>query len=61
MGAGSRKRFDYKTLGVFVDMGRGKAVAETRRHPLARPPGLAAGPHATTWRSCPGWGAGRGC
>ncbi len=29
MGAGRRKRFDYKTLGVFVDMGRGKAVAET--------------------------------
>jgi NADH:ubiquinone reductase (H+-translocating) len=29
MGSGKRKRFDYKTLGVFVDMGRGKAVAET--------------------------------
>ena len=29
MGAGKPKRFDYKTLGVFVDMGRGKAVAET--------------------------------
>jgi NADH:ubiquinone reductase (H+-translocating) len=29
MGSGRRKRFSYKTLGVFVDMGRGKAVAET--------------------------------
>jgi NADH:ubiquinone reductase (H+-translocating) len=29
MGAGRRRRFTYKTLGVFVDMGRGKAVAET--------------------------------
>jgi NADH:ubiquinone reductase (H+-translocating) len=29
MGSGKPKRFDYKTLGVFVDMGRGKAVAET--------------------------------
>jgi NADH dehydrogenase len=29
MGSGRPKRFDYKTLGVFVDMGRGKAVAET--------------------------------
>jgi NADH dehydrogenase len=29
MGSGRRRRFTYKTLGVFVDMGRGKAVAET--------------------------------
>jgi len=29
MGSGKRRRFSYKTLGVFVDMGRGKAVAET--------------------------------
>jgi NADH dehydrogenase len=29
MGAGRRRKFTYKTLGVFVDMGRGKAVAET--------------------------------
>jgi NADH dehydrogenase len=29
MGSGRRRRFGYKTLGVFVDMGRGKAVAET--------------------------------
>jgi NADH:ubiquinone reductase (H+-translocating) len=29
MGSGRRRPFTYKTLGVFVDMGRGKAVAET--------------------------------
>jgi NADH dehydrogenase len=29
LGAGSRKPFTYKTLGVFVDMGRHQAVAET--------------------------------
>jgi NADH:ubiquinone reductase (H+-translocating) len=29
MGSGRRRKFTYKTLGVFVDMGRGKAVAET--------------------------------
>jgi NADH dehydrogenase len=29
MGSGKRRKFTYKTLGVFVDMGRGKAVAET--------------------------------
>jgi len=29
LGAGSPKPFTYKTLGVFVDMGRRKAVAET--------------------------------
>jgi NADH dehydrogenase len=29
MGSGRRRRFSYRTLGVFVDMGRGKAVAET--------------------------------
>ena len=32
--ASSRSR--YRTLGVFVDMGRRQAVAETLRHPLAR-------------------------
>src|ERR671914_220402 len=29
LGAGRRKPFTYKTLGVFVDMGRHQAVAET--------------------------------
>jgi NADH dehydrogenase len=29
LGAGKRKAFSYKTLGVFVDMGRHQAVAET--------------------------------
>src|SRR5829696_3921080 len=29
LGAGKRKPFTYKTLGVFVDMGRYQAVAET--------------------------------
>ena len=29
LGGGRRKPFAYKTLGVFVDMGRRKAVAET--------------------------------
>ena len=29
LGAGQRKPFTYKTLGVFVDMGRHQAVAET--------------------------------
>src|ERR687896_55912 len=29
LGAGRRRPFTYKTLGVFVDMGRQKAVAET--------------------------------
>ncbi len=29
LGAGTRKPFTYKTLGVFVDMGRHQAVAET--------------------------------
>jgi NADH dehydrogenase len=29
LGAGRPKRFTYKTLGVFVDMGHRKAVAET--------------------------------
>jgi NADH dehydrogenase len=29
LGAGDRKPFTYKTLGVFVDMGRHQAVAET--------------------------------
>jgi NADH:ubiquinone reductase (H+-translocating) len=29
LGAGTRKPFSYKTLGVFVDMGRHQAVAET--------------------------------
>jgi NADH:ubiquinone reductase (H+-translocating) len=29
LGAGRRKPFTYKTLGVFVDMGRNQAVAET--------------------------------
>jgi len=29
LGAGRRKAFTYKTLGVFVDMGRHQAVAET--------------------------------
>jgi NADH dehydrogenase len=29
IGTGRRRRFTYKTLGVFVDMGRGQAVAQT--------------------------------
>lgn len=29
IGVGSRRPFRYRTLGVFVDMGRGKAVAST--------------------------------
>lgn len=29
LGAGRRRPFRYRTLGVFVDMGRGKAVAST--------------------------------
>lgn len=29
LGTGRRRKFTYKTLGVFVDMGRGKAVAST--------------------------------
>jgi NADH dehydrogenase len=29
LGRGRRRRFRYKTLGVFVDMGRHQAVAET--------------------------------
>jgi NADH:quinone reductase (non-electrogenic) len=29
LGSGRKKRFGYKTLGVFVDMGRQKAVAQT--------------------------------
>jgi len=29
MGTGRKKKFTYKTLGVFVDMGRRKAVAQT--------------------------------
>ena len=29
LGTGRRRKFSYKTLGVFVDMGRRKAVAET--------------------------------
>ena len=29
LGSGKKKKFDYKTLGVFVDMGRQKAVAQT--------------------------------
>jgi len=29
LGTGQKRRFTYKTLGVFVDMGSGKAVAQT--------------------------------
>jgi NADH dehydrogenase len=29
LGSGKKKKFSYKTLGVFVDMGRQKAVAQT--------------------------------
>src|SRR4051794_23415485 len=29
LGSGRKKKFSYKTLGVFVDMGRQKAVAQT--------------------------------
>jgi NADH dehydrogenase len=29
IGAGRRRKFTYKTLGVFVDMGRKQAVAQT--------------------------------
>ena len=36
--------FTYKTLGVFVDMGQGKAVAEHGRDQVARAAGVAAGP-----------------
>jgi NADH dehydrogenase len=39
-GTGRRRRFTYKTKGVFVDMGRRKAVATT-------------GP--ITWRGTPAW------
>ena len=46
--AGRPKPFTYKTLGVFVDMGHRKAVAETVGHQVARLPGLVPGPHATT-------------
>ena len=40
LGEGPKKPFTYKTLGVFVDMGRYQAVAETARDPLARLPGV---------------------
>jgi NADH dehydrogenase len=40
LGTGRRRRFTYKTKGVFVDMGRRKAVATT-------------GP--ITWRGTPAW------
>ena len=40
LGSGRRKPFTYKTLGVFVDMGRRKAVAQTM---------------FITWRGFPAW------
>src|ERR1700741_3575579 len=54
LGAGHAKPFSYKTLGVFVDMGHRKAVAETlgikwrgfpawflaRTYPLSMMPGV---------------------
>jgi NADH:ubiquinone reductase (H+-translocating) len=40
LGAGRPKPFSYKTLGVFVDMGRQKAVAETA---------------GIKWRGFPAW------
>ena len=45
-----RKPFRYRTLGVFVDMGRGQAVAETLGHHAgaAAPRGGWRAP--TTWR-----------
>ena len=46
IGTGARRgRSRYRTLGVFVDMGRGEAVAEHARHQVARRAGLVAGAH----------------
>ena len=44
--AGKKPRpFRYRTLGVFVDLGQHKAVADDARHPPARLPGLVRRPH----------------
>lgn len=40
IGGGRRRRFTYKTKGVFVDMGRQKAIAQTL---------------GVTWRGLPAW------
>jgi len=40
LGTGRKRPFTYKTLGVFVDMGRGEAVAETL---------------GVRWRGAPAW------
>ena len=41
----ARAPFKYRTLGVFVDLGRHQAVASTARDPLARLPRVVPGAH----------------
>ena len=50
LGSGRRRPFRYRTLGVFVDMGRHQAVAEHARDPLARRRRRGGWRAATTWR-----------